>query len=207
MDAVVADLAAFYEEEAASGRRIEPSGRRIDARQRFVELLVGEEGRSVLELGCGPGHERPAFAAAGIEFVGIDLAVGNALLATKFGAMVIPASLFALPFRSGSFDACWSMSTLMHVPLAGFDDAMEAVLDPLRVGAPLGIGLWGSSSDADREFVSQYDGNGTQRLFSLRTADHNHELFARHVTVEQFETWDVGPDGWEYHFGIFRWTA
>ena len=190
-----------------SGRRIEPSGRRVDVRDHFVELIAGEGRLSVLELGCGPGHERPAFAAAGLDYVGIDLAIGNARLAPRFGAKVVPASLYEPPFTSECFDACWSMSTLMHVPVQRFDEAMAAILEPLRVGAPIGIGLWGSSGDADREFVSQYDGNSTQRMFSLRTADHNYDLMARHVTVEHFETWSVGPDEWEYHFGIFRKTV
>jgi len=207
VDAVVADLVAFYEEEAASRRRAEPSGRRIDGRRRFIDLVIREKRRSVLEVGCGPGHEGPAFAAAGLDYIGIDLAKGNARLARKFGATVIPGSLYAPPFRPESFDACWSMSTLMHVPLTRFDQAMAAVLEPLRVGAPIGIGLWGSSDGTDREIVSQREGSATQRLFSLRTAKHNRDLFTRHVTIDDFETWDVGPDDWEYHFAIVRRTG
>jgi len=207
VDAVDADLVAFYEEEAASGRRAEPSGRRTVGRRRFIELAIREKRRSVLELGCGPGHEGLAFTAAGLDYIGIDLAVGNSRLARKIDTTVIPGSLYAPPFRPESFDACWRMSTLMHVPLARFDEAMAAILEPLRVGAPLGIGLWGSSDGNDREIVSEREGSSTQRLFSLRTAEHNRDLLARHATVEDFEIWDVGPDNWEYHFAIVRRTG
>jgi len=204
---VVADLIAFYEEEAVGGRRGEPTGRRVDARKRFIDLLIQEERQSVLELGAGPGHEGPAFAVAGFNYVGIDLAVGNARLARNSGTTVIPASLYSPPFRPESFDAGWSMSTLMHVPQARFAEAMSAVLDPLRIGAPLAIGLWGSATETDREIVSRHEGSNTQRQFSLRTAEHNRNLLNQHVAIEHLETWDVGSDEHEeYHFAIVRKT-
>ena len=204
VDSIDEDLAEFYEEEAASGRRSAPRGRRLDFRARCIETFRDEGCRSVLEVGCGPGHERPAFADAGLDYVGIDLAIGNAERAPDFGATVIPASLYAPPFRRNAFDAGWSMSTLMHVPIARFDDAMEAIVTVLRPGAPLGIGIWGSSDGADREFVSEFAGHGTRRLFSLRTAERNLELFERHVTVEHLAVEDLGPDEWAYHLVTAR---
>ena len=205
MDSIDRELSAFYEEEAVSGRRAAPTGARVEFRARFIERLVEEGRRSMLEVGSGPGHERSAFADAGIDHVGLDLAVGNALLAPELGATVIPGSLYAPPFRSGAFDSCWSMSTLMHVPIDRFDDAMAAIVATLRPGALLGVGVWGSADGTDREFISEFAGNGTRRLFSLRTADRNRELFGRHVSVEGFEVHDdLGPDDWTYHFVLAR---
>lgn len=199
------DLAEFYEEEAASGRRTPPHGPRVVFRARFIEALLDEGRRSVLEGGSGPGHERQAFADAGLEHLGIDLAVGNADLAPGLGATVIPASLYAPPFRSGAFDAFWSMSTLMHVPFDRFDEVMTAIVRVLAPGSPLGVGIWGSSGPTDREFVSEFEGNGTRRLFSLRTAATNEAMFAAHVTLECFEVHDeLGPDDWTYHLVLAR---
>ncbi len=160
-----------------------------------------EDRTRVLDVGAGPGTDAAAFAGSGLSYLGVDLAIGNARLARARGHDVIAASLFELPFRPASFDAGWSMSTLMHVPADEFDEAMRAVLAPLRSGALFGIGMWGG---AGHEFRTTPGPDGTRRLFSLRTAEHNRTMLSVHGAIEQWEVWDAGPEDWEYHLGVIR---
>jgi SAM-dependent methyltransferase len=201
VDPIRRELRTFYEAEAAAASRGPATARRVQAAAAFASFLAADGRRSVLDVGSGPGTDAATFENSGLVYVGIDLALGNAAIARDRGHTVLAASLFDPPFRAASFDAGWSMSTLMHVPVAEFDTAMSQVLVPLRAEAPLAVGMWGGP---EREFRTEPRPDGTRRLFSLRSADHNRELLAAHASVERWEVWDVGPDEWEYHFAVLR---
>ncbi|MEP1125106.1 MAG: class I SAM-dependent methyltransferase [Ilumatobacter sp.] len=201
MDRVRADLARYYEHEAANRLRGRPSGFRLGLLDRFTEMIVAEGRRSVLDVGAGPATDASAFLDAGIVYTGVDLAVANGALAGEAGADVIAASMFDLPFRDETFSAGWSMSTLMHVPTDQVAVTMRSICRVLMRGAPLMIGQWGGRlGDID----SDHTVPGLPRLFALRTAAHNRALLAAHGTIERWEVRDAGPDGWEYHVAVVR---
>ncbi len=118
MDDVHGDLQSYYEEEARQRLRPSLSGPRLGLREDFVELLLKEGRRSVVDYGSGPGLDGPGFEDHGIAYVGLDVAHGNAKLAVESGLTVLHGSIAAPPIRPESFDAGWSMSTLMHIPEA-----------------------------------------------------------------------------------------
>ncbi|MEM7325313.1 MAG: class I SAM-dependent methyltransferase [Actinomycetota bacterium] len=194
MDRTGADLRAYYEQEAVERTRKSPSGQRVAIRDRFTRLLVAEGRTRVVDFGSGPGGDSTGFAAIGVEYVGIDLAHGNAVLAAEAGVTVIQGTVDAPPFRDGSFDAGWSMSTLMHLPEDQVADALAAMARALAPGSPLQIGLWGG----DRQDVVMPSKTGTeQRLFSYRPFDRNWDLFAAIGGIEWATRWDIVPGGSE----------
>ncbi|MEM8746759.1 MAG: class I SAM-dependent methyltransferase [Actinomycetota bacterium] len=199
MDPDIADLSSYYEAEAAAEVRGEPTGRRVELRDAFVQRLLRDGCSSVVDLGAGPATDGAAFADRGLHYVGLDLAIGNGHLARRRDLTVVPGSLDRLPFRSHSFDAGYSMSALQHIP----DRLIGAVLDEirriLRPGAPVGIGLWGGPDDEVHGEWGKVDG---RRLFRLRTDDHVRTLLGEHLgAVESFETFgDPADTGWWYQF-------
>lgn len=196
-----ADLRSYYEREAELGLRGPLRERRLAARQQFIALLRSEQRTEVVDLGAGPGRDGEGFVAAELRFVGLDLAVGNARLARENGVCVVPASIAAPPLRPGSFDAGWSMSTFMHVPEHEAADVALAMVEPLRPGAPLMVGVWGGLR---RDEIDETQLPGERRLFSLRTSDQNAELLSSGGSVESVEIWDAGPEGWEYQLFLVR---
>ncbi|MEZ5228534.1 MAG: class I SAM-dependent methyltransferase [Acidimicrobiales bacterium] len=195
------DLRSYYETEARLGRRTAPKGFRTEWRAAFVALLIAEHRRSVLDFGAGPGLDAGPFHDAGMHYVGLDLAHGNARIARAADAVVVQGSMSAPPFRPASFGAGWSMSTLMHVPESEVEDTVHAMVGVLEPEAPLLIGLWGGDrrDEIDVEQIA-----GERRLFSLRPFDRNRELVAVGGTVERVERLEVGPEGWEYHGFLLR---
>lgn len=198
---IVADLRSFYEKEAELGLRGPLRGRRVEARNNYVSLLRNEGRSRVLDLGAGPGGDARGFLDAGIGFVGVDLALGNARIAAANGVSVVASSISAPPFRPRSFDAGWSMSTFMHVPESEAAEVAAAMAEPLRPGAPLMVGVWGGSR---RDEIERTKLPGEQRLFSLRSGVHNQTLLEAAGDTEHLETWDIGPDGWEYQLFLVR---
>ena len=200
-DAVVADLRSYYEREAALDLRRSRTGMRVDLHADFVELLRHEGRSRLLELGCGPGHDAAGFLEAGIDAVGLDLAVGNATLGAERGVRIVAGSIAAPPFNLDSFDAGWSMSTLMHVPESEVEVVVTRMVRPLRAGAPLMVGLWGGER---RDEIDTTRLPGERRLFSLRPFERNAELLSAAGSIGTSEIRGTSPEGWEYHTFLIR---
>jgi predicted TPR repeat methyltransferase len=82
-------------------------------RARFVSMLHGSV---VADLGCGPGFDLAAFAALGLQTVGVD---GSAAM-LKIAARNSPSSMLANQDLRRSLghrvDGLWSMFALLHIP-------------------------------------------------------------------------------------------
>lgn len=193
-----AQLRSYYEREAELATRTDSHGERQDLRSKTIALLIAEGRGSVVDFGCGPGFDGRAFQTAGLRVVGVDLAVGNAKLGAANGLVIIAASIGALPFRSATFDAGWSMSTLMHLPDDAALSAASAMGSCLTSGAPLVIGLWGGST----HHIDHSTIEGERRPFHLRSADQNRRIIEAAGPIESTARWDAGPVGWEYQ--VFR---
>ena len=195
MDSTQQHLRAYYEVEARLRLRKPVTGRRVELREEFLALLRAERRRSVVDFGAGPGRDGEAFVAAGVDFVGLDLARANGVLAAERGIRVVQGSVDAPPFRAGCFEAGWSMSTLMHVTEDEVPAILSAMFAPLRPGAPFFVGLWGGDQG---DVISEVGLDGHQRLFSLRPFAVNRRLLAAGAAVEHASTWDLGGDEWQY---------
>lgn len=81
-----------------------------DAVEDFARALA--DGARVLDAGAGEAVYAPFFRRQ--RYVGVDLGVGDE--AWQYSRLDAVADLAALPFKSGSFDACIHLNTLEHVP-------------------------------------------------------------------------------------------
>ncbi|WP_222194189.1 class I SAM-dependent methyltransferase [Modestobacter italicus] len=184
------ELADWYDRDAEgrSTRAIDPE--RVRRRAEFCALLATEGRQRVLEVGTGPGRDAVAFRDAGSTVAGVDLSAAHVALCRASGLDVHQATARALPFADDSFDAGWTMSTLLHVPDAELGPALAEVRRVLRPGAPLAIGLWAGD---DREGPREDDPHDPPRSFSFRSEPHLRRLLAPHGEIERFDTWS--PDG------------
>jgi len=193
MSDVAGRLVDYYEREMAE-RAHRPLG---DDRERrlaaFVDTARREELASVVEVGCGAGRDGVVLAAAGLAYTGLDLTPAAVELCRTLGldAHVGPAT--ALPFDTGSFDAGWSMSTLMHLPGDDIVSALAELRRVVRQGGLLEVGVWGS--DTSHEWTD--DGG---RYFRSRTDDELVDLLAAVGEVVAFDTWSRFADGGHYQW-------
>jgi SAM-dependent methyltransferase len=183
------DLIAYYtnEVEARVGRDLPDA--RVARRTAYLGRLESEGRRSVLEIGCGPGRDGRAITDAGFAYVGVDLAPASVEACRSLGLQAEVASVLELPFEDETFDAGWTMSTLLHVADDDVDQALSEIVRVLRPGAPLAIGLWGSATGGEQVWQDE-SGFGPGRFFSIRTDDVLRETLQRHGTVDEFQTWD-----------------
>ena len=196
-----AAVRSYYEQEAIRQLRRHLVGPRVDWRDAFLDLLHAEERTSVVDFGAGPGRDGEGFVAAGLRYLGVDLAHGNGVLAAADGMTIIQASVDAVPIRSGAFQAGWSMSTLMHLPEPDAANAAAEMARVLEPGAPMMIGMWGGDM-GDRYDTTTIEGE--QRLFSQRPFEVNTAIIANAGAVVEASRHDIGADDEEYHLFLVR---
>ncbi|BCO44040.1 MULTISPECIES: class I SAM-dependent methyltransferase [Mycobacterium avium complex (MAC)] len=98
------------------------------------------DGRTLLDVGGGPGYFATAFARAGLDYVGVEPdpdemhAAGPADAAA--GGTFVRASGMALPFADDSVDICLSSNVAEHVPRP-----WQLGAEMLRVTRPGGLAV------------------------------------------------------------------
>jgi SAM-dependent methyltransferase len=171
-------------------------------RQRFAERLRTTGRFNLIDVGSGPGLDTEEWQRDGFTVVGLDLAAANVELMHQRGLNAVTGSLYHLPFRTGAFEALWTMSTFVHVPHERFDEAITEMIRVVHPGAPLGIGTWGGQ---DFEGVPEFGELRPYRFFSLASHERWREMLSRHGQVDVFENFEsASTDGWEYQFAILR---
>jgi SAM-dependent methyltransferase len=83
---------------------------------RQVAHYVDLRGKTLLDVGGGPGYFADAFRALGARYVGLDADAGElSLHGREVSRDTVLGSGMALPFTTGGLDVCYSSNVLEHV--------------------------------------------------------------------------------------------
>ncbi|WP_165362412.1 class I SAM-dependent methyltransferase [Promicromonospora panici] len=199
------NFVTYYDAESADrGLRPVPEWRRA-AQEEFLARLAQERRRTVLELGCGPGRDGKAIAAAGFGYTGTDLSPGMVDVARTADLDARVASATDLPFDDDSFDAAWSMSMLMHLDDAELDLALAQISRVLMPGALFAAGMWGASELTVGHVSAPGEDYGPPRYFHRRTDAMVRERLGRHGDIETWWTRPSGPgSSHHYQYAVIR---
>lgn len=138
-----------------------------------LSQYVDLRGKTMLDVGGGPGYFRDAFTGAGARYFALDADVGELSGLGSIAADTVIGSGMALPFADASLDVCYSSNVLEHVP-----DPWLMADEMVRVTRPGGIvfisytvwyGPWGGHETAPWHFL------GGARARRRYTARHGHE--------------------------------
>ncbi|MEV5962167.1 class I SAM-dependent methyltransferase [Kribbella sp. NPDC051952] len=198
------DLIAYYNNEAPARVGRELPDERVARRTAYLQQLDRESRRSVLEIGCGPGRDGQAISDAGFDYTGVDLAPASVDTCRSLGLDARVASVLELPFEDATFDAGWTMSTLLHIANEDLDQALSEITRVLRPGAPLAIGLWGASDPTEQAWQDNTD-FGPARFFSIRTDPTLRKTLRLHADLELWQTWN-DDQAMHYQWAVLRTT-
>ena len=112
---------------------------------KLINTIV-ENGKRLLEVGCGIGYDLREFSRRGMEVFGIDLSFKNTLLTKKgldifnLKGYVVTADAENLPFKDNSFDLVYSFGVLHHTP--DTQKAIDEIYRVLKTGGKCIIGLY-----------------------------------------------------------------
>ncbi len=135
-------LGAAYAGELSPAARERVVGRKVALTVHALRAAGIAPGARLLDAGCGPGWYVDALAGAGYRVVGVDLAPGQVAAAREAataGTGLLAASVLALPFQNGAFDAALAVNVLHHAGDRADQDA--ALAEMARAVRPGGLVL------------------------------------------------------------------
>ena len=148
---------------------------------RMVELAGLPAGARLLDIGTGAGHTALAFAAGGVEVVGLDMTRAMLdqarVLASERGARFDAVQSYAelLPFANGAFDAVACRYCAHH-----FRDNPRAIREMGRVLRPGGVLVFVDHVAPEDDEADAF----VNRLDWLRDPSHNRE-----PRLSEYERW------------------
>jgi SAM-dependent methyltransferase len=182
----------------------------------LMEALDLEAGSRLLDVGCGPGRHALAFAALGIDVVGVDISDAFIALAAKDAppnAEFVRGDARVLPY-DGEFDAVISLCQgAFGLPAAAGDDdaVLQGMARALRPGGRVALSAFsayfairhleeGETFDAaagvNHEQTSVRNTDGATRDVDLWTAcftPRELRLLMSRVGLDCLSIWSVAP--------------
>jgi SAM-dependent methyltransferase len=101
---------------------------------RQIEGYVDLRGRTVLDVGGGPGHFTAAFSGRGASCALVEPDRTELLAGGEAPQSAVLGDGLALPVRAGAVDICFSSNVLEHVP-----DPLRFIDEMVRVTRPGGL--------------------------------------------------------------------
>lgn len=191
-DDVTVRLRTAYDRAADERDQLDPQPWKQAYRQAFLEQVQAEQGRTLLEVGAGPGKDSLVFHEHGLDVTCIDLAPAMVERCRARGLRAQVGDIREQGFAPASFDAVYSMNCLLHVPKRELPAVLGEIRRVLRPGGLFFLGLW---SGQDSEEVWPNDHYEPKRFFSLHTDEGIRAAVAPFFAEIAFETYDAGSLG------------
>jgi ubiquinone/menaquinone biosynthesis C-methylase UbiE len=150
----------------------------------FISKFTESSGPNVLSVGSGTARDALLLKDAGKIVVCVDASEAMARISSERGFESHVADFNSLPFESGSFDAVWAFTSLLHIPKAEISTAFQEIC---RVLTPSGILVLSFIEGVTEEYKTS-SGVQLPRLFSLYTKEDIDLLSKKHgCTCLHFE--------------------
>ena len=122
----------YYDRNAATFIAGSVDADMSDTRARFL-AHVKPRG-TILDGGCGSGRDALAFKQAGYDVTAFDGSAALAGLASAHTGLAVRHMLFSQVEWRDAFDGIWTCASLLHVPRAELNNAMQRLARALRPG-------------------------------------------------------------------------
>lgn len=160
----------------------------VSERIKFMELLNTINARRLLDVGAGNGWDSLFFKDHGFNVVSIDISDEMICTCKEKGLVAFVMDFYKLEFDNNSFDAIWSLNSMLHVSKEDFPivlDEFDRVLNPNGL---LYIGIFGGF---DREGILEGDNQVPKRFFNAYTDENIKKAVSQHFEIIKYENIDV----------------
>jgi SAM-dependent methyltransferase len=162
-----------------------------ELRAMYLSLLQAQQKKTMLEVGAGPGRDSKYFQDNGLDVVCIDLSPAMVELCRQKGLDAHVMDMADLQFPADSFDAMYSMNSLLHLTKAEFPAVLQSLAKVLK---PDGVGFIGMYGGIDHEGIRENDNYEPKRFFSFYTNEHLQQVVREVFEVLSFESFTAHPD-------------
>lgn len=194
---VINDLRESYDRKAEERDTYEIDSWKIEERRRFLSLLRKEGKKSLLEIGAGPGVHGKFFQDNGLEVICTDLSSEMVRLCREKGLTAHVMDFLHLDFPPGSFDAVYTLNSLLHVPRQDLASVLKVIRLLLKPDGIFYLGVYGGK---EFEGVWPKDHYEPKRFFSFLLDEQIKEIATRFFELVDFEQIHLENDDPDFHF-------
>lgn len=189
---------SFYAQEAVAytSRGREPDFRYLEP---FLAMLPPQA--SILELGCGGGHDTELMIARGFDVRPTDGIPEIAKAAERRLGIPVATLLFGDLDEDSAYDGIWANACLLHVPKEELSDILSRIHRALKKGGLFYASFKAGESDGRDQFERYY--NYPSRDW-LATAYHAFRWQKVAIKSEQGSGYDLKPTDWLHVTAVKR---
>ena len=170
---------------------------KLEERANFLTLLQSKRKRSLLEIGAGTGRDSKFFQEMGMNVTCIDLSPEMIKFCRQKGLSAIVMDMAHLDFAPNSFEAVYSLNSLLHISNAEFRSVVKNIRSILAPAGLFYLGVYGGEEEF--EGVWEKDSYEPKRFFSFRTDENIRKLTAEIFEPLYFKRISTGGDN-HLHF-------
>jgi len=167
------NLRKSYDANAQRRDSGKPQDWKIAERAAFLSLLQQEGKKSLLEIGAGHGRDSKFFQDQGLEVVCIDLSPEMVNLCLKKDLTAYEMDMTDLRFPDSSFDAIFSLNSLLHLTRTEFPAVLKHISEILKPDGLFFLGLYGGY---DFEGILEKDDYIPKRFYSYYSDDRIQQI-------------------------------
>jgi SAM-dependent methyltransferase len=190
-----ANLILSYDRQAEQRDKSEIENWKVTERSTFLTLLKSERKQSLLEIGAGHGRDSKFFQEKGFQVTCIDLSPEMVKLCQQKGLNARVMDMIDLDFPDHSFDAIYSLNSLLHLPKNELPTVLRNIRRVLKTNGLFFLGMYGGY---DFEGIRETDSYNPKRFFSFHSDEGLKQFVTESFTLLSFKQ-IVSGDG-DLHF-------
>lgn len=160
----------------------------VKERIKFIEFLKNNGMKKVLDAGAGNGWDSKFFKENELEVISIDISAEMVNTCKEKGLEAYVMDFYKIEFENETFDAIWSLNSMLHIPKEDFVNILNEFKRLLRPNGLMYIGIWGGF---DREGLLVEDKQTPKRFFNAYTDDEIKKVVSQTFDIVEYNNIDV----------------
>lgn len=174
---------------------------KVEERANFLSFLRHEHRQSLLEIGAGAGKDSKFFNDQGLAVTCIDLSPEMVKLCKQKRLSAHVMDMTRLDFPPNSFDAVYSLNSLLHIPKVEFRIVLENVKKVLK---PTGLFYLGVYGGEEFEGIWELDSYTPKRFFSFHSDENIQKITSEVFDLLSFKPLNVNSNNLHFQALILR---
>jgi SAM-dependent methyltransferase len=195
------NLIRSYNKQAEQRNKSEIEDWKARERSTFLELLKSEQKQSLLEVGAGHGRDSKFFQEHGFQVTCIDLSPEMVKLCRQKGLNAHLMDMINLDFPDASFDAVYSLNSLLHLPRTELPIVLQNIKRVLKTNALFFLGVYGGY---DFEGIWEKDSYDPKRFFSFHSDEGLEQVVTQGFKLLSFKQINAGAEILHFQSLILR---
>lgn len=178
-------LKTSYDQQARVRDGVNVQLWKVAEMDRFLARITSDsgQGKRVLDLGSGPGHQAVYLQNHSCQVTCVDLSEEMVSICLEKGLEAHVIDFYTLDLEPEAFDAIWTMNALLHVPKKHLLQVLTHLERVLKPDGFVYIGLYGGY---ESEGIWADDTYRPQRFFSFYEDEHIQRVVSEMFDIESF---------------------